>query len=469
MKKFAALFRKTFNLLPQERQQEVLAELSLASRPGFDYFLLVVLSCIIATLGLITNSAAVIIGAMLVAPLMSPILGLSLASVAGKQHMFRQSTISLLEGVVLALLLSAITGWIARLLPFGMLMTLPGEILSRTRPTPFDLGIALAGGAAASYALAQPRLSAALPGVAIATALMPPLCTIGIGLSLGNANVALGAALTFITNFVAISFAGILVFGALGFRPYQDLNSNYDLRRSILISAILVALVTIPLIFLTLNIVREANHRQTIIQVVEAEIDKLPEVQFVSLELQDLQPGLNIVVTLRALHQPTYDQTVDLQSALANRLQEIIALQLIVIPATRLDPLSPPTPTPTWTPGPSPTPTRTATLTATASPTLTPTPTSTDTPTPTSTATHTPTPTATFTPTPLPARIVFTGGKGVYLREAPRGKALLFLPEGTQVFILYQRQWINGQEWIEIQTMQGQTGWVLAIFLAIAP
>ena len=67
------------------------------------------------------------------------------------------------------------------------------EILSRTHPSPFDLGIGLAGGAAAAYALAQPRLSAALPGVAIATALMPPLCTVGIGISLGSGSVAFGA------------------------------------------------------------------------------------------------------------------------------------------------------------------------------------------------------------------------------------------------------------------------------------
>ena len=92
-------------------------------------------------------------------------------------------------------------------------------MLARTRPTPFDLGVALAGGAAAAYALAQPKLSAALPGVAIATALMPPLCAVGIGVAVGNLEVALGALLLFLTNLAAISFAGIMVFVLLGFRP----------------------------------------------------------------------------------------------------------------------------------------------------------------------------------------------------------------------------------------------------------
>ena len=88
--------------LSQSRKQEVLNELDQASSPGFDYFLLVILSCIIATLGLITDSVAVIIGAMLVAPLMSPIIGLSLASVAGEQRIFRKALLALGEGVLLA-------------------------------------------------------------------------------------------------------------------------------------------------------------------------------------------------------------------------------------------------------------------------------------------------------------------------------------------------------------------------------
>ena len=98
-------------------------------------------------------------------------------------------------------------------------------MLLRTQPSPFDLVIALAGGAAATYALARPRLSAALPGVAIATALMPPLCVVGIGISLQRSDVYMGALLLFLTNLVAISFASILVFAFLGFRPSHILTS----------------------------------------------------------------------------------------------------------------------------------------------------------------------------------------------------------------------------------------------------
>src|SRR5512146_271085 len=229
--------RAELRRLDPDRQAEVLKELDVASSPGFDFFLLVVLSCAIATFGLITDSAAVIIGAMLVAPLMSPILGLSLASVAGEQRMFRRALVALLEGVILAVLFSAALSWFAQALPFDVLQVLPNELLSRTHPTPFDLGIALAGGGAAAYALAQPRLSAALPGVAISTAIMPPLCTVGIGISLANWGVVFGAGLFFLTFLAAISFAGILVFALLSFRPAHFNRSLLGLQGGLWVSA----------------------------------------------------------------------------------------------------------------------------------------------------------------------------------------------------------------------------------------
>ena len=137
--------RRWIKPLTKERSLEVMEQLSQASSPGSDFFLLVFLSCTIASFGLVTNSTAVIIGAMLIAPLMSPILGLSLASVAGESNMFRRALVALIEGALLAVALSAFIGWISHELPFGALLELPSEVLSRTRPTPFDLGIALAG------------------------------------------------------------------------------------------------------------------------------------------------------------------------------------------------------------------------------------------------------------------------------------------------------------------------------------
>jgi len=410
-------------------------------------------------------AVAVIIGAMLVAPLMSPILGLSLATVAGEQNMFRRAFVALTEGVLLAIILSAILGWIAHALPFDFLVELPGEIIARTRPTPFDLGIALAGGAAAAYALAQPRLSAALPGVAIATALMPPLCTVGIGLSLSNPQVALGALLLFFTNLSAISFAGILVFALLGFRPVHLENSWHHIPRSLFISASLVLITAVPLILLALRLVNQAHFLQDIRNTVSAELSILPDSQLVDVKIDTSDSILGLLVTVRTSQQPTYSQVVALQKAIANRLQRTITLQLIVVPTTKLDPLVPPTFTPTSTPGPSPIPTSTPTPRPTSTPTFTPTYTVTSTFTPT----DTPTPTLTYTPTPVLAYIVNTYGSGMYLRTSPDGKIIALLPEGTPLQVMYQRQVVNGREWIEVRDVLNRVGWIPSAYLSIRP
>jgi len=451
--------------LPQERRDEVLEQLSLAASPGFDYFLLVFLSCSIATFGLTTDSAAVIIGAMLIAPLMSPILGLSLASVAGKSRMFERALLALVEGALLAIGLSALLGWVAQELPFGALMELNSEVISRTRPSPFDLGIALAGGAAAAYALAQPHLSAALPGVAIATALMPPLCSVGICLSVERLDLALGALLLFLTNFAAITFAGIIVFAMLGFRPPFPGGGWRGLSRPILTSAILVLLVTFPLLALTLRFVGEASLARAVRAAVQAELNALPDARLVEITTDASNSTVQLDVTLRASRQPFYQEVVDFQSGIATRLQRPVALHLVVIPMTVLDPLVPPTHTPTPTSGP------TATATKTPAPTATLTPTPSETPMPTFTPTTSATPTYTATSTPHPARIVGTGGRGVFLRVSPGGEVLpgAFLDEGASIFLLYQRQELNGIVWLQVRDAQGREGWVKAMFVLLVP
>ena len=448
------MIKQWFQPLKPGRKTEVLEELSQASSPGFDYFLLVMLSCSIATFGLVTNSPAVIIGAMLVAPLMSPILGLSLATVTGKEHLFQRAVLALGVGILLSLILSAFWGWLADILPFDLLVNLPDEVISRTHPSPFDLGIALAGGAAAAYALANPRLSAALPGVAIATALMPPLCTIGIGISTSHWEVALGATLLFVTNLAAISFAGIVVFVALGFHPRdQSILLWNRFPRSLVISAVLVLIVTVPLVLLTLRLVDQARYNKLVQDTVAAEIATLTDAQLLEVNLDQVDTVLHIKVTILTTHPPAYAEVVSLQQEFALQLNQPVALQLVVVPGTRLDPLIPPTRTPTPTFTPTGLPTATNTPTATLVPTRT----------------LTPTPTATFTPTPVLAYISNTGGKGVYVYDTPLGNVIYTLPEGWPIQILYRRQTVNGYEWLEISKLDGSIGWVPAAYVAIRP
>lgn len=452
-------WRRLVPSISKERRGEVRVKLRDASHPDFDFFLLVVLSCTIATMGLLTNSPAIIIGAMLVAPLMSPIIGLGLASITGDGYLLRDSTSALVRGALLAVLVSSALTWGNRFLPFITLQELPGEVLARTHPSPIDLTVALAGGLAAAFALAQPHLSAALPGVAIATALMPPLCTVGIGLALQRVDVAGGALLLFITNAVTIAFAATLVFFALGFSP-SPLNSVSRLPRSLLFSAALTGMLLFPLTYLSIGFVQHAGEARQIEIVVREEVRRANNnAELIDLNLDASGQNLSMNITLRTTRLLRYEDSLALQEAIAGRLQKPVELVVNQVFAARLDPKEPPTLTPTPTLGPSSTSTNTATPTSTNTATATQTNTATSTPTDTSTPT--------VTPTPSLARVANTEGRGLRLRQSPDGPVIAALRQGDTLTVLYGHAILNGLVWVEVLDAEGRLGWVPQAYLTI--
>lgn len=466
------LWKRLTKTITLERRAEVQVQLREASRPGFDFFLLVILSCIIATSGLLINSPAVIIGAMLVAPLMSPIVGLGLSSMTGDGLMLRNALTGLGRGVGLAILISFLLTWGNRLVPFVLLQELPQEVLGRTHPSPIDLTVALAGGVAASFAMAMPNISAALPGVAIATALMPPLCTVGVGLAFGRWEVAGGAMLLFVTNAITIAFASMLVFFVLGFSP-RSKESGSRLPRSLRVSAILTAALLVPLSYLSFQFVGEASRNRTIDAVISQSVQGINAAELVEWRSSLDGDTLKVIVTVRTAIPWQHEDSVALQEHIAAGLRdrkilgesekvEVIVNQVLT---TRLDPLIPPTltptctPTSTFTPGPSPTPTHTSTPTATN--TLTATSTSTPTQTPTAS------PTPTDTPTPSLGQVYPAFLPGLKLRQYPGGPVIGTLREGQSLVLLYGYQVVQGLAWVEVQDAEGRVGWLPEIYLRL--
>lgn len=364
------MFRKVVKPVNLERRAEVQVQLRDACTPDFDFFLLVVLSAVIATLGLLTNSAAVIIGAMLVAPLMSPIIGIGLASLTGDARLFRDSGVALVRGAFLAILMAVLLAWSNRYLPFVTLQELPVKVMSRTRPSPIDLTIALAGGMAAAFAMAMPSISAALPGVAIATALMPPLGVVGIGIAMGRWEVAGGAILLFLTNAITIAFAAMLVFFMLGFAPKRE--AGRRVPRALAISAVFTLILLVPLTLLSASFFRSASDNREINTVMDEEVAKY-DAELTNLQVVPEGETLHMTVTIRVSKQLLYEDVIELQQNVALRLQKPVSIVVNQIFAAQLDPLVPPT----------------FTITPTAA-------------TFTATATYTPTITATFTPSPTP-------------------------------------------------------------------
>jgi uncharacterized hydrophobic protein (TIGR00271 family) len=175
------------------------------------YLVMNALSTVVAAYGLLQDSVAVVIGAMVIATLLGPITGIALSLVDGDTTLFRRALMAELVGIGIVLAISFTIGGIHGSIPLGQ------QILSRTSPNILDLMIALAGGAAGAYAMASPRVAAGLVGVAIATALVPPLAVAGICFARGEGRLALGAILLFLANFVAIQLSSSVVLAILGF------------------------------------------------------------------------------------------------------------------------------------------------------------------------------------------------------------------------------------------------------------
>lgn len=441
--------RHLFHPLSRERRGEVLVYLRQSSTPNFGYFFLVVLSSVIATLGLLTDSAAVIIGAMLVAPLMSPIIGIGGGSISGDTQLIRSAISALLRGAILSVVISMVVTYLNRFLPIIIWQELPNEILMRTHPSPLDLTIALAGGLAAAYALATPSLSAALPGVAIATALMPPLCTVGIGVALTKWAVALGAGLLFVTNAVAIAFASMFIFFVLGFTPAN--NRTGKLPRPLIYSAIFTLTLLVPLTLFSANLFKEVTESRRINAIVSEEVAVFGA-EISRLDISQEVNGLRLGLTLRVSESLTYQDVNLLQKRIATRLQRPVSIIVNQIFVVRLDPLIPPTFTPTVTP-----------FTLTPTFTFTPSATSTFTETPTMTSTATPLP-PTLTPTPWSA-ILRKGVHRLDILQQPGGPSIGVIRWREIVTVFDEQQIYEGLVWLKIMDQEGRIGWVPQIQL----
>jgi uncharacterized hydrophobic protein (TIGR00271 family) len=178
---------------------------------------LIVLSTMIAAFGLLANSAAVVIGAMLVAPLMTPMLALAASLIYAEMRRFIGALLMIVFGTLAAIAV----GWFVAFIASGGVTSdsLDSEILARTSPSLLDLGIAVAAGLAGGYVLTHKGSTSSLPGVAIAVALVPPLATVGVTLRLGATDLAVGALLLYTTNLIAIVLSASIVMLMSGFVP----------------------------------------------------------------------------------------------------------------------------------------------------------------------------------------------------------------------------------------------------------
>jgi uncharacterized hydrophobic protein (TIGR00271 family) len=226
---------------------------------------LLICSCLLASIGLDTGSAAVIIGAMLISPLMSPILGVGLGTAIADRALLARALREL--GLATAVTLGVSTLYFM-LTPLG---EPTAEMVARTTPTLLDVGVALFGGVAGIVAGSRRDQSLALPGVAIATALMPPLCTAGFGLATGSPSFFFGALYLYVINAIFIALATFAVARALRF-PLRSFQDARERRREIRLVTTVAGIAILPSLWFLYGTVQKERDRRRVEQFIASEL-----------------------------------------------------------------------------------------------------------------------------------------------------------------------------------------------------
>jgi uncharacterized hydrophobic protein (TIGR00271 family) len=218
--RFTASVRSQVPQINRDERITVVDRLQNSSMFDFDFVALISLSTLIAALGLVRNSGAVVIGAMLVAPLMTPLVAIGFSLVQANEQLIRRAVKSVLLGFTVALGIAVIVGLMLRL--FSPNVGFTPEMFARGAPNFLDLVVALASGVAGAYAMGRAHLVSAIPGVAIAAALVPPIATSGLSLSMGNWKLCGGSLLLFATNIIAIVLGTAITFWGIGINSRDE-------------------------------------------------------------------------------------------------------------------------------------------------------------------------------------------------------------------------------------------------------
>jgi uncharacterized hydrophobic protein (TIGR00271 family) len=305
-----------------ERRAEVLAGIQQGSQPTGIYYVLLGISALIAGFALIIDSDATLIGANVVAPLMTPIFGIALGLARGDVRLLRTALIAEFGGALVAVALCFLLG----LLPFSVEAT--PSLLAQTRPTLIDLMVATLAGLAGALAMIDERVSPVLPGVAIATALNPPVAAIGLCLALGAYEGAWGAFLLFFANVLAILAVAGATFVIAGFVTRAEIGSLGSLARRFSVAALGLIVVGTLLTRHLVTLVDDLRTERAIRETLDLELAQEPSTALVKIEFDRRPDAVEVLSTVMTPRVIPPERVERIQTALSERLQEPVRLFL---------------------------------------------------------------------------------------------------------------------------------------------
>lgn len=314
--------------LPAEERERIdealFFEGELRRRRTFRFFTLMVLATTIAAFGIASDSTAVVIGAMLIAPLMTPILATAAALLNGWGRRTGHAALLVAGGIAFAIVFS----WLlALMIPNLVSVVQNSQVTSRTSPNLIDLAIAMAAGAAGAFAVSRADVSDTLPGVAVAIALVPPLAVVGVTLRAGDVSQSLGALLLFATNLVSIVLTASVVFVLTGYASLARVRrESRRLRTSYAAVGIGLVLLVIPLGLTGRTVFEDARNERKVQHGVDEWLGE--DTDFVVSELDVV--GRSVEITLLGPGEPPL--VTELHDLLEAKLESAVELELRVVP-----------------------------------------------------------------------------------------------------------------------------------------
>lgn len=315
-----------------DRQEKVYDQIKDNAKGDFDFYILCFFSSVIITLGLIIDSAAVVIGGMLIAPLVWPIFLMSLAILMGRGKIFEKSFFTFIKAVVIIFSVALVIGFFLPHINSGQ------EIISRTHPTLYELFIALASGFVGAFVISYPKLGNAMAGVVVAAALVPPLAVTGLAVSQNDIEAAGGSLLLFLSNLVAIIFAAGVLFLLAKFRGPSTLEGKEVRRSNIRWFVLMFLIVLIPLFFITTRTITEEKRSKVVREVLEVE---LPDAKVSDLEIKEIDRILHINVTIRSDQSISKSQVSELTEYLSTNFNKSVVLKIVIVPVIEAGKLLP--------------------------------------------------------------------------------------------------------------------------------
>lgn len=305
------------------QHREVIREVAASADASWVYYVMLILAGLIALMGLLLNSAAVVIGAMLISPLMGPIISSSLSFTIGDLGLARRTFRALGVSVALVVAVSAMATFLSPL------KEPTAEILSRVRPNILDLFIAALSGIAGAVALCTKRnYLITSTGVAVATAVVPPLSVTGYGLGTWQPMLALGGFLLFFTNFVAIILSSDIVFFILGFRTSHVEAPGYSHRTRLAVITTVLVLISVPLVYTLGKDVARIKNEKRIERVLRTRLDRELASRLTGYRFRQEGDGLLVMASVNTVRFLAKPAQMEIERELARGVHCPVRLEL---------------------------------------------------------------------------------------------------------------------------------------------